>query len=88
VSNHLGEAMARAARAIHSPLSLDKTLCTIADTALLSLPGFDAVGISTVDKHGEVHTRAATRALVWSWTVFSTTSVKGRAWTPSAMRTS
>ena len=57
--------MARAARAIHSPLSLDKTLCTIADTALLSLPGFDVVGISTVDKHGEVHTRAATRALVW-----------------------
>jgi GAF domain-containing protein len=57
--------MARAARAIHCPLSLDETLSTIADTALFSLPGFDAVGISTVDKHGEVHTRAATQQLVW-----------------------
>ena len=65
MSDDLGEAMARAARAIHSPLSLDETLCTIADTALFSLPVFDAVGVSTVDKHGQVHTRAATGRLVW-----------------------
>jgi GAF domain-containing protein len=65
VSDDLGEAMARAARAIHTPLSLDETLCTIADTALLSLPSFDAAGVCTIDKHGKAHTRAATRQLVW-----------------------
>ena len=57
--------MARAARAIHTPLSLDETLCTIADSALLSLPSFDAAGVSTIDKNGHVHTRAATGQLVW-----------------------
>jgi len=65
VSDDLGEAMARAARVIHTPLSLDETLCTIADTALLSLPSFDAAGVSTIDKNGKAQTRAATRQLVW-----------------------
>jgi len=65
MSYDLGEAMARAARTIHSPPSLEETLDTIATTAQVSLPGFDAVGISTVDKHGNVDTRAATGELVW-----------------------
>jgi hypothetical protein len=69
--------MARAARAINAPLSLEETSDTIAKTARLALPGFDAVGISMMDKDGKVHTRAATGKLVWSWTVFSTSSVKG-----------
>jgi GAF domain-containing protein len=61
----LGRALAEAARAIHISTDIDETLNTIASTALTSLPGFDAVGISTVDKKGKVTTRAATGELVW-----------------------
>jgi GAF domain-containing protein len=61
----LASAVAQAARAIHSPLSVEETLATIARTALISIPGFDAVGISTVDAAGNVETRAGTGDLVW-----------------------
>jgi GAF domain-containing protein len=54
-----------AARTIDSLVDLDQTLATIAETARLALPGFDAVGISTVDRQGKVHTRAGTGQLVW-----------------------
>jgi GAF domain-containing protein len=57
--------MAKAARSIHSKVSLEETLSTIASTALLSVPHFDAVGISTIDAKGNVVTRAATGDLVW-----------------------
>jgi GAF domain-containing protein len=65
VNTDLGEAMAKAARSIHTKVSLDETLSTIATTALLSVPHFDAVGISTIDAKGNVVTRAATGDLVW-----------------------
>jgi GAF domain-containing protein len=58
-------AVRQAAHAVHSPLSLCETLATIAQTALISLPGFDAVGISTVDVAGKVETRAGTGEIVW-----------------------
>jgi GAF domain-containing protein len=61
----LGRALAEAARAIHVSTDIDETLHTIASTALTSLRGFDAVGISTIDKSGNVTTRAATGDLVW-----------------------
>ncbi len=61
----LGAAMASAARALHTPVSLDDTLAAIARTAQLSLPDFDAVGISTLDRKGKPETRAATGDLVW-----------------------
>lgn len=60
----LGTAMAVAARALHAPLSLDETLSVIVETARCSLPGFDAVGISTIDNQGNIETRAATSELV------------------------
>jgi GAF domain-containing protein len=64
VKRDFGDAMARSARAIHSPRSLEETLGVIAETVQLSLPGFDAVGISTIDARGNVMTRAATGDLV------------------------
>src|SRR5205085_2675321 len=61
----LDVAVRHAAHAVHRPLSLPETLDTIARTALVSLPGFDAVGISTIDARGNVETRAGTGDIVW-----------------------
>jgi GAF domain-containing protein len=44
--------------------TLDETLQTIVEVARDTLPGFDEVGISTVDRQGNVTTRAATSDLV------------------------
>jgi GAF domain-containing protein len=57
-------AIAAAARTMYHPRSLDQTLQTIVEVARDSVPGFDAVGLSTVDRRGNVHTRAKTGALV------------------------
>jgi GAF domain-containing protein len=65
VSNDLAAAMAAAARALHSPPDLEETLAVIVETARVSLPGVDAVGISTIDRHGTPTTCAATSQLVW-----------------------
>jgi GAF domain-containing protein len=64
--NHLAAAITEAARTMHQPQDLEASLATIADVARLSVPGFDHVGISTVDSRGQVHTRAATSDLVWT----------------------
>lgn len=64
VHTDLAEALASAASAIHSPTSVQDTLDRIVETARDTLPGFDAVGISTVDKDGNVVTRARTSKLV------------------------
>jgi hypothetical protein len=54
-------AIAAAARTISEPNpSLEATLETIAFAARDSIPGFDLVGISTVDAKGNVETRAIT----------------------------
>ena len=55
---------AEAARAMSHPRTLDETLQTIVEAAVQSVVGFDAVGISTVDKKGKPHTRAKTGDLV------------------------
>jgi GAF domain-containing protein len=57
-------AIAAAARTMNHFESLDRTLQAIAQSAKESVPGFDLVGISTVDRHGNVKTRAATDDLV------------------------
>jgi GAF domain-containing protein len=57
-------AIAAAARTMHHPRSLDETLQTIVEVARDSVPGFDAVGLSTVDRRGNAHTRAKTGHLV------------------------
>jgi GAF domain-containing protein len=60
----VGHALAAAARALYEGQSLDETLQRIVEVARESVPGFDHVGISTVDKRGNVETRATTGALV------------------------
>src|SRR5881392_2124731 len=60
----VAEAIAEAARTMHQHRSLEETLQTIVEVARTSLPGFDAVGLSTVDKRGNAHTRAKTGELV------------------------
>jgi GAF domain-containing protein len=65
MGHDLRGAMTSAARAINTPLSLSGNLSLIAETARLSLPGCDAVGISTVDKEGRPRPRAGTSQLVW-----------------------
>lgn len=60
----LAASIALAARSMHQPQPLPEILQTIVEVARSSVPGFDAVGISTVDKRGNVHTRARTGDLV------------------------
>src|SRR4051812_7022180 len=60
----LAEALAAAARSMGGRRTVDETLGVIADTARRSIPGFDHVGISTIDKGGVITTRAATDDLV------------------------
>lgn len=45
--------------------SLDETLGVIAEAARASVPGFDQVGISVLNRNGSVETRAATGSLVY-----------------------
>ncbi|RYC09628.1 GAF and ANTAR domain-containing protein [Nocardioides zhouii] len=56
--------IAEAARTLYRPRSLDDTLQTIVEVACNSVPGFDHVGISTLEKKGDVETRAFTGDLV------------------------
>ena len=63
----IGAAIAAAARSINQTRSFDDTLTAIAQTAKRSVPGFDQVGISTIDLHGKVHTRAGAGDLVWEF---------------------
>jgi GAF domain-containing protein len=58
-------AIAAAARTINHQSGLSDTLQSIAMAARDSVPGFDHVGISTMDKRGKVETKAATGQLVW-----------------------
>jgi GAF domain-containing protein len=58
-------ALAEAARTIHDSHSLQETLDAIVHAARTSVPGFDHVGISTVDRSGSVETKAATGDLVF-----------------------
>ena len=62
--SELAAAIASAARSINEPQSLEETLARIVQVARESVPGFDAVGISTVDRRGNVTTRAKSGDLV------------------------
>jgi len=61
----LAAGLAQAARTIGRSQTVEETLQTIVETAQMSLPGFDHVGISTIDRKGKITTRAATDQLVW-----------------------
>ena len=56
--------IAEAARTLYRPRSLDDTLQTIVEVACNSVPGFDHVGIATMETKGDVETRAFTGDLV------------------------
>jgi GAF domain-containing protein len=56
--------IAEAARTLNQPRGLDDTLQTIVEVACNSVPGFDQVGIATMEKNGKVETRAFTGDLV------------------------
>jgi GAF domain-containing protein len=62
----IGHALALAARGINRRASLEETLASIVEMAQASLPGFDHVGISLLDRKGNVETKAATGELVWT----------------------
>jgi GAF domain-containing protein len=62
---HIAAALVAAARTINQSRNLEETLDTVARVARDSIPGIDEVGISTLDRGGRIHTRAATGDLVW-----------------------
>jgi len=62
--SYFTQSIAEAARTLHQPRSVDETLQTIVEVACNSVPGFDQVGIATLEKKGEVQTRAFTGDLV------------------------
>lgn len=64
VSSDFALSIAEAARTLNKSRSLDDTLQTIVEVACNSIPGFDHVGIATVEKKGTVETRAFTGDLV------------------------
>lgn len=57
-------ALADAARSIETAHSLPEMLAHIAAAALTSIPGFEHVGISTIEKGGRIDTRASTDQVV------------------------
>ena len=64
-SSAMAGALTAAAKAINAPQSLQETLDAIVSTALLSVPGFDHVGISIRHKDGSIETLAGTDGFVW-----------------------
>ena len=56
--------IAEAARTLNQSRGLDETLQTIVEVACNSVPGFDQVGIATLQKDGHIETRALVGDLV------------------------
>jgi GAF domain-containing protein len=61
----LTAALAAAVRNIGRAETTEAKLTAIVETLAISLPEFAHIGISTVDKSGEVQTQVATTQLVW-----------------------
>ncbi len=64
MNRDIGVALSEAARRVGQSTSVEEMLETIVHTAQLSLPGFEHVGISTIDERGNIETRAQTGELV------------------------
>ncbi|MDX6298924.1 MAG: hypothetical protein QOF53_138 [Nocardioidaceae bacterium] len=60
----LAASLVAAARSMSSKDTLEETLSAIAQTARISVPDIDHVGISTIDRKGRILTRAATDSVV------------------------
>ena len=61
----IAASLAASARVINSPQTLEETLDAIVRATLVSVHGFDHVGISTMDRDGTIKTKAASDAVVW-----------------------
>lgn len=61
----VADALAAAARDIHTAHSLQDTMDGIARATLASVPGFDHVGVSIHHRKGRIETVAGTDQLVW-----------------------
>ena len=64
IDREIGAALSEAARKVGQSRSVEEMLETIVHTAQMSLPGFEHVGISTIDDRGNIETRAQTGKLV------------------------
>ena len=64
VSSDFAQSAGEAARTLNEPRSLDDIWQTIVEVATDSMPGFDHVGIATLEKTGDIETRAFTGNLV------------------------
>jgi GAF domain-containing protein len=62
----INHALTMAARGINRRANLEETLSSIVEVAQDSLSGFDQIGISLMDRKGNVQTKAATGELVWT----------------------
>ena len=61
----IAASLAASARVINSPQTLEETLDAIVRATLVSVPGFDHVGISIMHRDGTIETKAATDQVVW-----------------------
>jgi len=64
-SSDLALSLAESARLINTPQTLEETLDAIVRASLVSVAGFDHVGISLMHRDGTFETKAATDQLVW-----------------------
>jgi hypothetical protein len=64
MDREISAALSEAARSVGKSTSVEETLETIVHVAQQSLPGFEHVGISSIDRRGRVETRAQTGDLV------------------------
>jgi hypothetical protein len=62
----ISAALAHAASTIEHAVSLQETLQTVAESASISVPGIQHVGVWAFDCRGRPRTRAATSDLVWT----------------------
>jgi GAF domain-containing protein len=60
----MAASLASAARTINTTHGLEEALQAIVEAARASIPGFDHAGISTINRAGQIQTRAATDRLV------------------------
>ena len=62
---HIANALIEAAKLMNAPSTLGETLEAITRSALLTVSGFDHVGISITHRDGTIETKTATDQLVW-----------------------
>ena len=61
----ISAALGAAARMLGRSETVAEKLTVVVENLARSLPGFEHVGVSTIDRHGHIETQAATSQLVW-----------------------